>query len=79
MPKTVTVELDEKVYNRFRTVAQWDHRTVENLIQFSVLRYIDSKEYLNEFEMKEIREDRELNDSIKRGLAAATEGRGQYA
>ena len=78
MPKTVTIELDEDVYNRFRTVAQWDHRTVVNLIQFSVLRYIDQKEFLNEFEMKEIREDSELNESIKRGLVDAEEGRGRY-
>jgi predicted transcriptional regulator len=78
MPKTVAVELDESVYHHFRTIAEWDYRTLSNLIQFAVLRYIDQKEYLNEVEMGEIRANQDLNDSIVRGLADAKAERGRY-
>ena len=52
-------------------------KTVSNFIETSTLRYIEEHGYADDFEMDEIRGNRSLNLSLKRGLknAAAKKGR----
>ena len=42
------------------------------------LRYLEEEEYADEFEMAEIRANKELNRSLKRALKDAKEGRGRF-
>ena len=77
MSKTVTLRLEEDVYRRFRLMAEQDNRPLSNFIETAVLRYLEREEYVDEFEMKEIKGNRSLNASIKRGLADAKAGRGR--
>ena len=79
MSKTVTLRLDEDVYQRFRTMAERDNRPLSNFIETAVLRYLEREEHADEFEMEEIRANRNLSASIKRGLADAKAGRGRFA
>ena len=79
MSKTVTLRLDEDIYQRFRLMAERDNRPLSNFIETAVLRYLEREEYVDEFEMEEIRANRGLNASIKRGLADAKAGRGRVA
>jgi predicted transcriptional regulator len=79
MSKTVTLRLDEDIYQRFRTMAERDNRPLSNFIETAVLRYLEREEYVDEFEMEEIRSNPGLNASIKQGLADAKAGRGRVA
>ena len=79
MSKTVTLRLDESVYQRFRTMAERDNRPLSNFIETAVLRYLEREEYVDEFEMEEIRTNRGLNASLKRGVADAKGRRGRFA
>ena len=79
MSKTVTLRLDEDIYQRFRLMAERDNRPLSNFIETAVLRYLEREEYVDEFEMEEIRANRGLKASIKRGLADAKAGRGRVA
>ena len=79
MSKTVTLRLDEEVYQRFRSMAELDNRPLSNFIETAVLRYLEREEYADEFEMEEIRANTNLNDSIERGVADAKEKRGNFA
>lgn len=76
MSKTVTLRLDDKIYNKFRDLAESDNRPISNFIETSVLRFIESNEYVDEFEMAEIRNNTSLNNSIKRGLKDVKAKRG---
>ena len=78
MSKTVTLRLDEAVYQRFRVMAERDNRPLANFIETAVLRYLEGKEYVDEFEMAEIRTNRSLNASIEQGLADAEARRGHF-
>ena len=78
MSKTITLRLDDKTYKRFRSLAESDNRPLSNFIETAALRFIESSEMVDEFEMKEIRENAELNRSIKRGLKDAKEKRGRF-
>ncbi len=78
MSKTVTLRLNEEVYDLFRTLAENDNRTLSNFIETATLRHIEEHEFVEEFEMAEIRENTELNRSLKRALKDAKTKRGQF-
>lgn len=70
--------MDEKVYNRFRDLAQHDNRPLSNFIETAALRFVEEHEYVDEFEMAEIRDNANLNRSIKSGLRDAKAKRGRF-
>jgi len=79
MTKTITIRLNEERYLRFRKLAEEDNRPLSNFIETAVLRYIEDQGYVDEFEMSEIRENEDLNESLVRGLKDAEDGKGKFA
>ncbi|MCL4511821.1 MAG: CopG family transcriptional regulator [Bacteroidetes bacterium] len=69
MSKTITLRLSDENYNVFRKLADRDNRPISNFIETAVKRFIEHNIYVDEFEMEEIRNNTELNKSLKRGLA----------
>jgi len=78
MTKTITLRLNEERYLRFRQLAEEDNRPLSNFIETAVLRYIEDQGYVDEFEMTEIRENIELNESLTRGIRDAETGKGKF-
>ena len=78
MSKTVTLRIEDSVYQRLRTLAERDNRPLSNFIETAALRYIEQQEYADEFEMAEIRGNKSLSDTIEQGIANAKERRGRY-
>ncbi len=79
MSKTVTLRLNDKIYNLFRSLAESDNRPLSNFIETSALRYIEEHQYVDDFEMTEIKSNQDLNKSLKRGVKDAKAGRGRIA
>ena len=79
MSKTVTLRLDEKVYRRLRRLAEQDNRAISNFIETAALRFVENAQFVDEFEMNEIRGNTSLNRSLKRGLKDAKARRGHFA
>ena len=79
MSKTVTLRIKDSVYQRLRTLAERDNRPLSNYIETAALRYIEQEEYVDEFEMLEIKENKSLSESIQQGIADAQEKRGKFA
>jgi predicted transcriptional regulator len=77
--KTVTLQLSDDIHELFRSRAAQDIRSLSNFIETAVLRYLERAEYIDEFEMEEIGNNRSLNLSLKPGLTDAEEGRGRVA
>ncbi|MGH7800511.1 MAG: CopG family transcriptional regulator [Thermodesulfobacteriota bacterium] len=77
MSKTVTLRLDEKIYRKFRILAEGDNRTLSNFIETSALRYIEENSLVDEIEMAEIESNKELNKSLKRAYRDAKARRGR--
>jgi predicted transcriptional regulator len=78
MSKTVTLRLDDTVYQLFRGVAERENRPVSNFIETAVLRFVQDHESVDEFEMAEIRGNTGLNQSLKRGHQDAKHRRGAF-
>ena len=79
MSKTVTLRLPEATYERFRTLAERDNRPLSNFIETAASRYVETEQFVDEFEMAEIAANPELNRSLKRGIKDAKAGRGRFA
>jgi predicted transcriptional regulator len=78
MSKIVTLRLDEKVYQKFQGLAKHDNRPLSNFIETAALRFIEEHEYVDEFEMAEIRDNVSLNRSLKKGFRDAKARRGRF-
>ncbi len=78
MSKTVTIRMDESVYNLFRDLARDENRSLSNFIETAALRFVEEHQYVDDFEMAEIRGNKELNNSISKGLRDAKAMRGRF-
>lgn len=78
MSKTVTLRLDDNNYAQFRKLAKQDNRPLSNFIETAALRYIEEHGFVDEYEMAEISENKELNLSIANGLRDAKLGQGKF-
>ena len=78
MSKTVTLRLNDKIYNLFRNLAESENRSLSNFIETSVLRFIENSQFVDEFEMAEIQSNQDLNRSLKRALKDVKAQRGRF-
>ncbi len=68
MAKTITVRVDEETYRKIKTAADSERRTISNFIEYAALAYVENSSFVTDEEMKDIAEDRELMDSLKKSL-----------
>jgi predicted DNA-binding protein len=78
MSQTVTLRLEDSVYQKFKGLASHDNRPLSNYIQTAALRFIEEHEAVDEFEMAEITNNAALNRSLKSGLRDAMAKRGRF-
>jgi len=78
MSKTVTLRLPEATYQRFAILAERENRSLSNFIETAAFRYTEFDQYSDDFEMTEIRENVNLNQSLQRGVKDAKARRGQF-
>lgn len=78
MSKTITLKLDENLYNKFRQIATSQNRSLANFIETSMIRFIEQNQLVDDYEMDEIRCNEELNTSLKRAIEDAKNRKGQF-
>ena len=78
MSKTVTLRLNENIYELFRAMAESDNRTLSNFIETSALRYIKEHEYVDDYEMDEIRDNQQLNRSLTQAFKDMKAKKGKF-
>jgi predicted transcriptional regulator len=54
MPKTITVRIDDEVYDIFKRAADGQKRTISNYIEFATLNYTVNETIVDDNEMSEI-------------------------
>ena len=78
MSKTVTLRLDDNIYKMFKNYAADDNRPLSNFIETATLKYIEDIEYVDDFEMEEIRNNKELKQSLKRAFKDIKNKKGRF-
>ena len=72
MAKTITVRLDDRIYNMFKKAAAGQKRTISNYIEYATLNYTVNETVVDDIEMNEILASEK---DIKKGLADISSGR----
>ena len=72
MPKTITVRIEDNVYDMFKKAAEGQKRTISNYIEYATLNYTVSETIVDDIEMLEILT---MEKDIKKGLSDITAGR----
>jgi predicted transcriptional regulator len=71
MPKTITLRVEDNVYNTLKRAADGDRRTISNFIEYATINYVFNNNIVDDEEMKEIMFfEKDLNkglEDIKKG------------
>lgn len=67
--KTVTMRVDDNIYEMIKEAANGQRRNISNFIEYATLQYLSSESYVEDNEMNEILEDKELVKSLKQGMS----------
>ena len=73
--KTVTMRVDDTIYEIIKSAANGQKRNMSNFIEFATMQYLTSTEYVDNAEMTEILDNQELVDNLKFGLKDLENGR----
>jgi hypothetical protein len=77
MAKTITVRMDDSAYNKIKTAADSERRTISNFIEYATLAYVENSRFVSDEEMNEIVEDRVSIDNLKKSLEDIKAGKYQ--
>ena len=72
MPKTITVRIDDSIYDIFKKAADGQKRTISNYLEYATLNYIVNETVVDDTEMSEILS---FSKDIKKGLSDISAGR----
>ena len=74
MSKTVTIRLDEDVYQTIKSAAQAEKRTISNLMTYAVVSYLESSSFVSDEKMREIADDKDLIHRLQSALKDVEQG-----
>ena len=74
MSKTITLRVNDDVYQMIKTAADGQRRNLSNFIEFATLQYLTSATYVDDAEMELILNDSELVANLRQGLEDIKKG-----
>ncbi|MDR2177426.1 MAG: CopG family transcriptional regulator [Treponema sp.] len=72
MAKTITLRVDENIYNTLKRAADGDRRTISNFIEYAAINYIFNNNIVDDAEMNEVMA---FEKDMKKGLDDIKKGR----
>ena len=73
--KTITVCVNDNVYNILKKAADGERRSISNFIENASLSYLTNEMYVSDYEMSDIMKDADLVSGIKKGLDDVKKGK----
>ena len=74
MAKTITLRVDDDIYQMIKTAADGQRRNLSNFIEFATLQYLTSATYVDDTEMELILNDSELVANLRQGFEDSKKG-----
>lgn len=78
MPKTLTLRLDDEIYELFKSAARAENRSIANLIETAAVNRIRERQFVYDYEMAKILGDEDLLRRLCKGSSEARAGRGRF-
>ena len=68
MPKTITIRIEDDVYEIFKNTANDTRRSISNFVEYATLAYLTNEMHVSDEVMNEILNNAVLVKSIQKGL-----------
>lgn len=78
MARTITLRLDDEVYQILSEAARAERRSLANLIETAALNRIREEQFVDDLEMAEIRVSENLIKRLQNGSKDARKRKGQF-
>jgi uncharacterized protein (DUF1778 family) len=78
MAKTVTLRLDDEVYDLFVEAAKAEKRSLSNLIETAALSRIHEQQFIDDAEMSEILANENLLKRMRKGARESKLAKGRF-
>lgn len=75
MAKTITVRVNDTTYEKIKNAAESERRTISNFIEHATLSFVENSSFVNDEEMKDIIEDSELLENLKKSMDDVKRGK----
>ncbi|MDH5718835.1 MAG: CopG family transcriptional regulator [Spirochaetia bacterium] len=75
MSKTITIRVNDNIYELFKKAAAGDRRSISNFIENATLSYLTNETYVSDEEMSEILSNSELINNLEKGLQDIKKGK----
>jgi predicted transcriptional regulator len=72
--KTLTMRVDDDTYNSIKLAANGTKRNISNFLEFATMQYLNSSNFIDDVEMSEILNDKELIKKLKIGKQQVVNG-----
>jgi predicted transcriptional regulator len=79
MARTVTLRLDDRVYDELREAAKAENRPLSNLIETAALSRVREQQFVDDAEMAEILGNQKLLARLRAGSREARRRKGRFA
>jgi len=73
--KTITLRVEDDLYNMFKRAADGDKRTLSNFIEYAAQNYLSEESFVSDEEMDEILSDKTLIASLRKSKEDIKKGR----
>lgn len=73
--KTITLRVEDNLYNMFKNAAKGEKRTISNFIEYAALNYLTNESFVSDDEMEDILNDKNLVDSLRKGREDIKKGK----
>jgi uncharacterized protein (DUF1778 family) len=75
MSKTITLRIEDPIYDIFKKAADGERRNISNFVENATIQYLTSEFYATDEEMNEILSDKQIVSSLRKGLKEVTQGK----
>ena len=72
--KTLTLRVDDDTYSMIKLASNGAKRNISNFIEYATIQYLNSSQYIDNNEMHDILNDKELIESLDQGLKEVKSG-----
>jgi uncharacterized protein (DUF1778 family) len=68
MGKTITIRIDDSTYNKIKSAAKSEKRTISNFMEYATMAYLENTSFISDEEMNQIIEDHELMNRLQQSV-----------
>ncbi len=75
MGKTITIRIDDETYEKIKSAAESEKRSISNYMEYATMSYLESSRFVSEEEMHQLEQDPQLLQTVKESLDDIQNGR----